>query len=168
MPKGNELLAASASGREKLSQHKLLPSARVGLALLKDQDLKVREVCQWEHLFFIFCSPLPCSCFQMEINPVMIFNCMDARAARRIKQKTANYVCGSCSCVQLVGGDHKALLPGSGEYRVFLYSRPLLCFLLVSLIDSIGNQAHSQGPSPLSYLLFPRYLLINQPVIRLL
>lgn len=52
--------------------------------------------------------------------------------------------------MQLAGGDHKALLLlGSGEYRVFMYALSLLCFLLLSLIDSIGNQLHSQGPTPL-------------------
>lgn len=100
-------------------------------------------------LFHLLLS-LPCSCFQMEINPVMIFNCLVARAVRRIKQKTLTLCVALVTCVQLAGGDHKALLLlGSGEYRVFMYALSLLCFLLLSLIDSIGNQLHSQGPTPL-------------------
>lgn len=100
-------------------------------------------------LFHLLLS-LPCSCFQMEINPVMIFNCLVARAVRRIKQKTLTLCVALVTCVQLAGGDHKALLLlGSGEYRVFMYALSLLCFLLLSLIDSIGNQLHRQGPTPL-------------------
>lgn len=88
-----------------------------------------------------------CSCFQMEINPVMIFNRMDA-SCEEIRLKTLT------ACVALVEmcvDKQVEIIKSFSEVSTQAGCPLSLClFLFVSLIDGIENQTHSWSPTRFS------------------